>query len=409
MTNDEGKLRVSETESAIQNLQSEIGNPISKILGVSMIARLAHDIAVRMVYPFLPEIADGLRVPINQVGAMLSLRSAMGIVSPLFGALSDRVGHRRLMSIGLVALAIGLGIIGAAEGPLAAITGFAWAGIGTAMYLPSLQAYISERVPYARRGRAMGAIELTWAAAGMVGVPALGGLIGPLGWRAPFLALAASVLVCAMLTLFLPETPPAIRAHREPVRLASILRNRSAVAFLIMWMLMVLSFENIQVGYASWFEQQFGLTTSQRGLAQTMFGVFEIAASAGSSLFLDRIGKKRGVTGGLIVMLLGFVLLVTIAPLNLTLGLSSMGVAFLGHEFSIVSGIPIMSEQVPEARRTMLALGMTTAGLGRMLGSICGSALLVGSGFTAAALVSVAVAVVTVAIFARGVHERAAL
>ncbi len=49
--------------------------------------------------------------------------------------------------------------------------------------------------------------------------------------------------------------------------------------------------------------QQFGLSTAARGTVQILFGVFEIAASLSSALFLDRIGKKRGVTGGLIVVL----------------------------------------------------------------------------------------------------------
>ncbi len=98
-------------------------------------------------------------------------------------------------------------------------------------------------------------------------------------------------------------------------------------------------------------------------------------------------------------------MLVTVGPINLTLGLVSMGVAFLGHEFSLVSGIPIMSEQTPNARGTMLALGMTAGGLGRMLGAVSGGALAVGAGFGVAATVSAGIAVVTIAVFVRGVHE----
>jgi len=370
-----------------------------------MIARLAHDTSARMVYPFLPEIAAGLRLPIEQVGALLSLRSGVGIISPLFGALSDRAGHRRSMSIGLVLLAIGLGVVGVGDGLLVPALGFVVFGVGTAVYIPSLQAYVSERVPYARRGRVLGAIELTWAMAGMIAVPLIGRLIEPLGWRAPFFGLAAAALACAALTLILPETPPAFRAHGEPVKLKSILRNRSAIAFLLVWALLFFSFENIQVGYATWFESHFGLSPSQRGMAQTLFGVFEIAASAGSSAFLDRIGKKRGVTGGLIAALLGYMMLTTIGPIDVRLALLSMGVAFLGFEFSVVSGIPIMSEQVREARGTMLALGMTASGLARMAAGVIGSALVAGPGFTTAATVSAVVGVLTVVIFVRGVRE----
>ena len=95
---------------------------------MTMIARVVHDVSVRVVYPFLPEVSAGLRMPLDRVGQMLSLRSGVEILSPLAGALSDRIGHRRSMSIALAVLAFGLAIIGLAEGPTAAALGFVVSG-----------------------------------------------------------------------------------------------------------------------------------------------------------------------------------------------------------------------------------------------------------------------------------------
>lgn len=392
--------------SAISHPPSAISHSLLRMLVVSMIARLAHDVSVRVVYPFLPEISAGLRAPIDEVSRALSLRSGVGILSPLFGAMSDRIGHRRAMSVALVLLAGGLGIVGAADGLSAAAAGFVLSGIATAVYVPALLAYVSQRVPYARRGRVFGAIEMTWAVSGMIGVPALGALIGPLGWRAPFVSLAVTALACAALTLTLPETPPALRAHGPAIRLMSIVGNRSAMAFLIVWLMLFFAFENIQVGYASWFETRYGLSAAERGVTQTLFGVFEMAASASSSLFLDRLGKKRGVTGGLIVTLLGYLLLATAGPLALWLGLAALSLAFLGFEFSVVSSLSIASEQIPQARGTMLALATMASGLGRMFGAASGGALIAAAGFTIAALLSALVGTATVILFVWGVRER---
>ena len=386
--------------------RSESFNPnLKRVLTISMLARLVHDTSIRMLYPFLPEIATGLRISTEQAGAMVSLRSGVGVISPLFGAMSDRIGHRRSMSIALALLAIGLGIVGVTEGTTLPSIGFVFAGIGTIIYIPALQAYVSERVPYARRGRVLGAIELTWALAGIIGVPVAGLSIESMGWHAPFVGLATAALVCAVLTLLLPETPSAARAHVEPFKLAALLSNHSAIALLLVWLLVFFAFENIQVSYGGWFEGHFGLSTTERGGAQTLFGIFEIVASVSSSAFLDRMGKKRGVTGGLIAVLIGYVLLATIGPLNLWFALGSMSTAFLGFEFSVVSGIPIMSEQLPKARGTMLALAVMMSGLGRMLADLSGSALAAGPGFTAAAVMSALMAGITLIVFVRGVHE----
>jgi len=404
-TPDTGSLdtRLAETEAPTASQRQLV-----RILIVSMIARLVHDASVRVVYPFLPELSVGLRAPVDQVGAVLSLRSGVGVLSPLFGILSDRIGHRRTMSASLMLLAIGLGAIGLSDVLWIAAAGFVVTGIATATYVPALLAYLSERTPYERRGRILGTLELTWALAGMIVVPALGALIGPLGWRAPFLALAIGATVCAALTLSLPETPARLRAQAVAFRIASIFRNRSATAFLLVWLLIFLSFENVQVGYASWFETQFGLSAQQRGMTQTLFGVFEIAASAGSSLFLDRMGKKRGVTGGLIILLIGYGMILIFGPLALWLGLAAMSVAFLGFEFSVVSSLSIGSEQIPQARGAMLSLGVMMSGLGRMVGAVSGSALIADAGFGAAALLSALLGAAAAGLFALFVQERPA-
>jgi len=391
--------------SAIGYLPSAISHSLLRILAMSMIARLMHDASARVVYPFLPELSLGLRTPVSQVGAVLSLRSGIGMLSPVFGVLSDRVGHRRAMSAALALLAVGLSVVGVSSALWMAAIGFVVTGVASATYVPALLAYLSERTPYERRGRILGALELTWALSGMIVVPALGALIGPLGWRAPFLALAIGSAVCAALTLSLPETPARLRAQAEAFRITSIFRNRSAVAFLLVWLLMFLSFENVQVGYASWFEAQFGLSAKDRGVAQTLFGVFEIIASASSSLFLDRMGKKRGVAGGLVVLVIGYGALLALGPSALWLGLASMSAAFLGFEFSVVSSLSIASEQVPQARGAMLALGVMMAGLGRMVGAMTGTALLAGAGFGASALLSALLCAAAVGLLALFVQE----
>jgi predicted MFS family arabinose efflux permease len=328
----------------------------------------------------------------------------MGIVAPAFGAMSDRVGHRRSAMLGLAILGIGLLITGIASGMGLAAIGFILSGIGSAIFIPTLLAYVSDRVPFARRGRVTGAIEMTWGLAGMIGVPLMGVIITAIGWRAPFIILGLAAFGGAGLMLLLEESREQ-RVLREALNLAALRQNRSAVAFIVTWFLVFFAFENIQVGYAAWLETQFGLETTQRGTVQILFGVFEIAASLSSALFLDRIGKKRGVTGGLIVVLLGYVLLATLGSSALWLGLIAISVAFLGFEFSVVSGVPIMGEQVPAARGTMIALALTAGSLGRMIADWIGSALVSSVGFSVAAIVSAIAALVTIVVFAKWVRE----
>jgi predicted MFS family arabinose efflux permease len=394
------------SEEVISNSGIAVQHSERRIVAVAMSTRAVHDVAVRMVYPFLPDIAKGLGITIEQMGGLIALRNGMGIVAPAFGALSDRVGHRRSAMLGLLVLGVGLLITGVANDLGLAAVGFILSGVGSAIFIPTLLAYVSDRVPFARRGRVTGAIEMTWGLAGMIGVPIMGVIITVIGWRAPFILLGIGAFVGAGLMLLLEES----KEHhilREALKLAALRRNRSALAFIATWFLVFFAFENIQVGYAAWLEQQFRLSTAARGTVQILFGVFEITASLSSALFLDRIGKKRGVTGGLIVVLLGYVLLATLGSSALPIGLLAISVAFLGFEFSVVSGVPIMGEQVPAARGTMIALALTAGSLGRMIADWTGSALVSGAGFPVAALISAIAALITLVVFMRWVKESA--
>jgi MFS family permease len=338
------------------------------------------------------------------VGLLISLRNGVGVIAPAFGAMSDRMGHRHSAMLGLMVLGAGLLITGVASSPGSAALGFILSGIGSAIFIPALLAYVSDRVPFARRGRVTGAIEMTWGLAGMIGVPLVGIIMTAIGWRAPFILLGIASFAGAALLRLLEESKEQ-HVLREALKLAALRQNRSALAFIATWFLLFFAFENIQVGYATWLAAQFGLDTAQRGTVQILFGVFEITAALGSALFLDRIGKKRGMAGGLIVVALGYVLLAALGSAALWLALGAISVTFLGFEFSVVSGVPIMGEQVPAARGTLIAVVMTAGGLGRMIADWTGSALAGSAGFSAAAVVSAIAAVITVGLFVRWVRE----
>ncbi|MBI5566275.1 MAG: MFS transporter [Chloroflexi bacterium] len=136
--------------------------------------------------------------------------------------------------------------------------------------------------------------------------------------------------------------------------------------------------------------------------------MFELLASGGSSLLLDRIGKKRGVVGGLLVATLGYAILFALGSTALPWALAAISIAFLGFEFSVVSGVSVMSELAPQARGTMLALAVSTGAVGRMLAASLGSALTANGAFTTVALISLAAGALNASVFAIGVKERQA-
>ncbi len=127
----------------------------ARLIGTGIGGKILVDTGTQIFNPFLQIIAVGLGSNVVVVGRMLGVRSAMGLFAPIFGALADRHSYRRVLQLGLILNAIGLFLIGASIGTATALLGMVFAGLGMSMFIPTLHAYLSHRLPYQIRARGL--------------------------------------------------------------------------------------------------------------------------------------------------------------------------------------------------------------------------------------------------------------
>lgn len=380
-----------------------------RLITVAIAMRLVVDTAVRMFYPFLPEISRGLGITLSQGGLLLALRSAMVFPSPLFGAWSDRHGPRTLLTAALLAQALGLGWLSAAQGMAQAIAPVILLGLASSAFIPTLQAAVAEHVPFHRRGRVVGIIEFSWAITGLVILPIVGVMMVQNGWQAPLRILAGLSLAVAPLPFLLPRRRsslvPVQRGFRSMA--AAVWRSPSARAAILVNGLIFVAAESFFVTYGAWLEGSFGLAPNQIGRVAALLGLAELTASATSSLLIDRLGKRRGVSIGLAAMT-GTLLLLPALERNLALAAAGMAAFTLAFEFSIVSNISLLSEQAPLARGTVMSLAVVASGLTRTVSDYVAVALYEQGGMLATALFGVTGSALALFVLVRWVQERAA-
>ncbi|HMM29743.1 MAG: MFS transporter [Chloroflexota bacterium] len=363
------------------------------------LARLVLNTGHRMVYPFLPAIARGLGVELEAVALAVTARSALGLISPLFGSLADRRGRRVAMLVGLGLFSLGMALIAVWPVYPALVAGLLLASAAKLIFDPAMQAYIGDRVPYARRGRALAVTELSWSFAFLLGMPLAGWLIARAdSWRAPFPWLAGLALV-AVVGLF-RAIPPDRPAPGTRLSLAAgvriVLQHPAALAALAVGLLISLANEMVFIVYGAWLEDAFGLRVAALGLASAVIGVSELAAEGGVAGIVDRIGKRRAVILGSAGTALASLLL-PVAGFSVVGALAGLFLFFLTFEFALVSLVPLMTELVPGARATMMAGNVTALSAGRMLGALLGP-LLFSLGLTANTLAAAAMNVAAVVI-----------
>ena len=171
-----------------------------------------------IVIPFLPMYAERLGIGAGAIGLLLAAYSiAQFIFAPLLGRLSDRIGRRPIIMLGLFGSSLSYLIYGFTSsfaGLLAsrAVHGACAATISTA------QAYVADTTEEAKRAQAMGMIGAAFGLGFVLG-PAVGGMLGAVSLRTPVLFAAALTFANLIFAaVWLPESLARREAASEAAR-----------------------------------------------------------------------------------------------------------------------------------------------------------------------------------------------
>ena len=332
--------------------------------------RLVFNTLHRMVYPFLSYFSAGLGVDLASMGTAFTLRSIAGMFSPFLASIADSRGRKAGMLLGMLFFTVGVGLV--VFWPVYPVFALALVltTVGNLAFIPSMQAYLGDRVPYQRRGLVMALVELSWSLGFILGVPAVGFLIARRGWLAPFPLLALlGLLSLALLSWMLPPDPQRTSAQAGFLRnMGKVLTHPPAVAGLLMVACYSAANEVVNFVFGVWVGDSFGLVLA--GLGALTFGI-GLAEMGGESLvgaLTDRLGKPRAVAIGLVLNCLA-ALALPLTATRLPGAVAALMLFFLSFEFTLVSGIPLMTEIFPPARATLMAAHMAFISLGRAVGN----------------------------------------
>jgi predicted MFS family arabinose efflux permease len=335
------------------------------------LTRLVLNTGFRFVYPFLPVLARGLGVGVGSVSLAVSSRALAAAVGPIFAVIADTRGRRFGMLTGVLLFLIGLGAVLVWPTYPAFFLALILTSFAKSIFDPSIWSYLSDRVSYDVRGRAIGVTELAWSISFILGVPLMGFLIARGGWVTPFPVLAIATGICLVLLLWQIPADAPVQAAREGVfeKFRLILTSPMTLLFLSVSGLISAANEVINVVFGVWIESAFGLQVAALGAASLVIGLSELSGEALVSLLTDRLGKTRSVAGG-VVLNMAAALSLPILGVTPTGAFISLFLFYLTYEFALVSFIPLVTEVYPEARATFMALIVTAIMLGRAFGAL---------------------------------------
>ena len=381
-------------------------------LGVATLARLNINTSRRFAYPFASALSRGLGVPLTAITSLIAVNQVTGVLSPFFGPLGDRWGYRVMMLAGLSMLTVGMLASGLLPVYGMVLLGLFLAGLAKSVFDPALHAYVGERVPYQRRGLAIGMLEFAWAGSALVGIPLVGLLIERLGWRSPFFVLGGlGLLSVVVLRALIPNdggeprhndghqqrTCPAPQVQGDTESLPGFREawrqlsgERAALGALAFGLLVSAANDNLFVVYGIWLESSFGLTIAMLGAATTVIGVAELLGEGLTAAIADRVGLKRAIAAGSILSALSYILLPLVGRTQ-PLALLGLFITFLTFEFTVVTAFSLFTEILPHARATMMSSSVAGMSIGRVIGALVGGPVWLAGGMWATGVVSAAV------------------
>jgi DHA1 family inner membrane transport protein len=161
-----------------------------------------------MAMGLLPQIADGVDVPIPTAGHLISAY-AVGVVvgAPVLAFLGARLPRRGVLLALMAAYAVGNALSAVAGSYGLLLLARFLCGVPHGAYFGVASLVASKLAPRGREGRAVAMVMIGLSVANVVGVPAVTWMGQHLGWRSAFWAAAAlAVLTGALVTSFVPAS-----------------------------------------------------------------------------------------------------------------------------------------------------------------------------------------------------------
>ena len=332
-----------------------------------------------VIIPIFPFYIENLGAGGTELGLLVASYAVMRLIfGPIWGSLSDRVGRKPVLLLGISGYAITMIWFGLATRLWMLFAARIFSGILSSATAPTTMAYISDSTSDKARGGGMGLL----GAAGGIGTilgPALGGFLAGDSLSTPFfIAAGLSILSFILTWIILPESLPAAKRQSIP-------KNQGFLEFRV-WFQAVRSPLGVLFGltfistcglmiFSSVFGlyalERFGYGPEEVGVMMMVLG-FVLAVSQGvlAGPLTRRWGDGTVIKAGLLASALGlFLLLFAGNYLPLLLATAFFGLAS-ALQVPSLTALTSKSAEIPQG--TAMGLSNSFVSLGRIMGPLVG-------------------------------------
>ena len=329
-----------------------------------------------IIIPLMPFYAETFGASALTIGLLSTSFSFMQFVfAPFWGRLSDRIGRRPVILIGLFGSFLSYLVFGLAHSLAVLFVARICAGVAGAN-IATAQAYMADLTTPENRAKGMGLVGAAFGL-GFIFGPAIGGFLSRYGYQAPFFfAAALSLANFAAAWFVLPESRKTAAVDQPKLSRLEALRAAATrpgmPALLLIYFLVIAAFSSFEATFALFSEMRFGFTATTIGYIFAFSGVVLSIVQGGLvGRMAKRFGEHRIVPAAILFLAAGLALIP--ASHSLAMLLAATGLLSIGMGFNSPSITALISRRShADGQGAILGVSQSMASLARILGPAAG-------------------------------------
>lgn len=335
-----------------------------------------------MVIPVFPFLIDELGASGSALGVLVATAALTEFLfGPIWGSISDRVGRKPILMIGMFGYALAMFLFGIADQIWLLITFRAFSGILSSATISTTMAYIGDSTSEKERGGGMGILGAIAGAGAVIG-PGIGGVLAGGSLSTPFFVSSAMALLSVILVgLLLPESlPREVRGTPEQsiklFRFDDLWRALKGPIgpLLLVAFLATFGTSNFESVFGLYMLRKLDYGPEQVGGILTLVGAIALVGRGLLTGFVTgRWGEATVIKASLLVGAVGFILLLlanTYATVLLTTGIYTCSITFLRPSIHSLT-----SKRTTVGQGASMGLSNSFVSLGRVAGPLYAGAV----------------------------------
>lgn len=264
-----------------------------------------------IIIPVLPFYAEEIGASPTELGFLMAVYSITQLLfAPMWGKISDRVGRKPVIMIGILGLSLSFFLMGLSESLWMLFVARIAGGFLSAANMPTVMAYAADITSAEDRGKGMGVVGAA-TGLGFVFGPAIGGIFSKMSLSMPFYIAGVSSLVTFFIVWFvLKESLTEEQRKQSPEKEKTPFFRAFTGPHIILLLLMLfvsLSLAGLEATFAYFAAQKAGLDTVALGYIFMIMGLASAFVQGGLiGRLTKRFGEGAVIQVGIIISALGF-------------------------------------------------------------------------------------------------------